>query len=56
LRDLAAVEIEKVMTDGRVIAAGKELLADLPAVAYPAGALRSVHLRESFSLTIKTPG
>jgi len=49
LSDLAAVEIEKVMTDGRVIAAGKGLLADLPAVAYPAGALRSVHLRESLT-------
>lgn len=46
LRDLAGVEIEKVMADGRIIAAGGSLLVDLPAVTYPSKVRHSVHLKK----------
>ncbi|WP_053094603.1 adenine deaminase [Neomoorella thermoacetica] len=46
LKDLARVAIDKVMVDGRVVAAGGRLLVDLPAVAYPDRVRHSVHLKE----------
>jgi adenine deaminase len=46
IRDLAKVEIEKVMIDGQIIASNGKLLVDLPAVTYPEFARSSVHLKE----------
>lgn len=59
LKDLAGVEVEKVMADGRVVAAGKKLLLDLPDVTYPAEVRWSVHLKEPlkaehFEITVST--
>ncbi|MGB9793042.1 MAG: adenine deaminase [Thermacetogeniaceae bacterium] len=46
LKDLARVKVDKVMVDGKIIAAGGKLLIDLPDFAYPDFARNSVHLRE----------
>ncbi|MGB3911918.1 MAG: adenine deaminase [Thermacetogeniaceae bacterium] len=46
LKDLAKVEIEKVMVDGQIIAEKGGLLVDLPAVSYPEFVRSSVHLQE----------
>ena len=46
LKDLAGVEVDKVMVDGRLIASGGELLTDLPVVEYPSQVRNSVHLQE----------
>lgn len=50
LKDLAGVEIQRVMTDGRLIAEGGSMLADLPAVTYPDRVCRSVILKEDLTL------
>jgi adenine deaminase len=46
LKDLAGVEVDKVMVDGRIVAAGGRLLIELPAVTYPDRVRHSVHLKE----------
>ncbi|HHW41300.1 MAG TPA: adenine deaminase [Syntrophomonadaceae bacterium] len=46
LKDLAKVDVDMVMVDGRIIASGGKLLVDLPAVTYPEFVRNSVHLRE----------
>jgi len=51
LKDLAKVEIEKVMVDGQIIAEKGRLLVDLPAVTYPEFARSSVHLQGPINKT-----
>lgn len=51
LKDLAKVEIDKVMVDGQIIAEGGKLLVDLPAVTYPEFVRSSVHLQEPIDKT-----
>lgn len=46
LKDLAGVQVEKVLVDGRLVADAGRLLVDLPEVTYPASVRNSVHLRE----------
>jgi len=46
LKDLAGVQVEKVLVDGRLIADAGQLLVDLPAVTYPVSVRNSVHLHE----------
>lgn len=46
LKDLAGVEVDKVMVDGRLIAEGGKLLIHLPVVEYPNQVRRSVQLKE----------
>ncbi|AGL03371.1 adenine deaminase [Desulfoscipio gibsoniae] len=46
LKDLAGVQVDKVLADGRLIAEAGQLLVDLPAVTYPEAVRNSVHLRE----------
>lgn len=46
LKDLARVDVEMVMVDGRIVASGGRLLVDLPSFTYPDFARNSVHLRE----------
>lgn len=49
LRDLAEVQVEQVMIDGRMAVSSGKLLADLPGFIYPDEARRSVHLKEELT-------
>ncbi len=51
LKDLAKVDIDKVMVDGHIIAQEGRLLVDLPAVEYPEFARNSVHLQQPLNST-----
>lgn len=46
LKDLAGVEVDRVMADGRIVAEGGRLLKELPSVSYPAHIRQSVRLKE----------
>jgi adenine deaminase len=46
IKDLAQVEVDKVMVSGKMVAEGGQLLADIPVFTYPKEARCSVHLKE----------
>jgi len=47
LKDLAGVNIDRVMVDGKIVAAAGAMLAALPSFKYPENAINSVHLKEA---------
>jgi adenine deaminase len=49
LTDLAEVKVDKVMVDGKVVAAEGEMRVPIPAFTYPEEARHSVHLKEKLT-------
>ncbi|MGF7184306.1 adenine deaminase [Desulfitispora alkaliphila] len=58
IKDLAAVDVEKVMVNGKVVAQDKKLQVELERYEYPGSATQSVHLKEKLEqkhFEIKAP-
>lgn len=55
LRDLAAVAVDQVYADGVLVAQDGRLTVDIPPYAYPAWALRSVHLAPLAADDVRVP-
>jgi adenine deaminase len=58
ISDLARVAVDKVMVDGKIVAAGGQMLMELPYYHYPGEARHSVHLKEKLTaqhFVVKAP-
>ncbi|MCG8525648.1 MAG: amidohydrolase family protein, partial [Opitutales bacterium] len=59
IKDLAAVDVEKVMVEGKIVSENKQLKVPLQTFEYPERATNSVHLKEKLEpkhFEIKVPG